>query len=38
MPALLGRPAEHIVMTGTISGRPACYLANRLTALGVGVP
>jgi nitronate monooxygenase len=31
--ALLGPPAEHTVMTGAISGRPARCLANRFTAL-----
>jgi hypothetical protein len=30
---LLGRPAEHTVMTAAISGRPARCLANRFTAL-----
>ena len=35
--ALLGPPAEHTVMTSAISGRPARCLANRFTALGVGV-
>jgi nitronate monooxygenase len=35
--ALLGPPAEHTVMTSVISGRPARSLANRFTALGVGV-
>jgi nitronate monooxygenase len=34
---LLGPPAEHTVMTGAISGRPARCLANRFTALGAGV-
>ncbi|AGA31440.1 NAD(P)H-dependent flavin oxidoreductase [Singulisphaera acidiphila] len=35
--ALLGPSAEHTVMTRAISGRPARCLANRFTALGVGV-
>ena len=35
--ALLGPPAEHTVMTATISGRPARCLANRFTALGASV-
>ena len=35
--ALLGPAAEHTVMTAAISGRPARCLANRFTALGVGV-
>jgi nitronate monooxygenase len=35
--ALLGLAAEHTVMTAAISGRPARCLANRFTALGVGV-
>jgi nitronate monooxygenase len=35
--ALLGPPAEHTVMTWAISGRSARCLANRFTALGVGV-
>ncbi len=35
--ALLGPPAEHTVMTSAISGHPARCLANRFTALGVGV-
>jgi nitronate monooxygenase len=35
--ALLGPPAEHTVMTTAISGRPARCLANRFTALGLGV-
>ena len=35
--ALLGPAAEHTVMTAAISGRPARCLANRFTAIGVGV-
>src|SRR5205823_2163730 len=35
--ALLGPAAEHTVMTAAISGRPARCLANRFTALGVGL-
>jgi nitronate monooxygenase len=35
--ALFGPAAEHTVMTAAISGRPARCLANRFTALGVGV-
>jgi nitronate monooxygenase len=35
--ALLGRPAEHTVMTRVISGRPARCLANRFTILGESV-
>jgi nitronate monooxygenase len=35
--ALLGAAAEHTVMTSAISGRPARCLANRITAIGVGV-
>src|SRR5580704_8136336 len=35
--ALLGSAAEHTVMTSAISGRPARCLANRFTALGMGV-
>jgi nitronate monooxygenase len=35
--ALLGPPAEHTVMTSVISGRPARCLANRFSALGMGV-
>ena len=35
--ALLGPAAEHTVMTAAVSGRPARCLANRLTAIGVGV-
>jgi nitronate monooxygenase len=35
--ALLGPGAEHTVMTAAISGRPARCLANRFTALGLGV-
>lgn len=33
--ALFGPPAEHTVMTSSISGRPARCLANRFTALDV---
>jgi len=35
--ALLGPPAQHTVMTATISGRPARCLANRSTALGAEI-
>jgi nitronate monooxygenase len=35
--ALLGSAAKHTVMMTAISGRPARCLANRFTALGVGV-
>jgi nitronate monooxygenase len=35
--ALLGPPAEHTVMTAVLSGRPARCLANRYSALGMGV-
>lgn len=35
--ALLGRPAEHTVMTSAISGRPARCLANRFTDLADGI-
>jgi nitronate monooxygenase len=35
--ALVGPSAEHTVMTSAISGRPARCLANRFTALGMGV-
>jgi nitronate monooxygenase len=35
--ALLGPAAGHTLMTSAISGRPARCLANRFTALGVGV-
>ena len=36
--ALASDAANHTVMTRAISGRPARCLANRFTALGVGVP
>jgi nitronate monooxygenase len=35
--ALLGPPAGQTVMTRAISGRPARCIANRFTALGLGV-
>jgi nitronate monooxygenase len=35
--ALLGPAADHTLMTSAISGRPARCLANRFTALGMGV-
>ena len=35
--ALLGPSAEHTVMTGAISGRPARCILNRFTALGHGI-